>query len=235
MNKIRNNLLYLMTPDEVYNKYGKFKGLGRAYEDFAQFGGQSELDPKKEVQRYSQHRKLDDPEEEKKRLQAEIEDFEMNRDNLGTSAIPTYAGDNESVVPKEGQKEEKKAQTEGDKLEMINKLEEQGAQGVGQLQKSPQKADPAVLKSVRAMKKKASFRLNRSSRFSNLNSRLTNANRFQRSSSYARFQSTKLKPVSGYLKSKSTLSKLLKWTTCSDREEEPRRALARERCATRDW
>lgn len=198
-----------MEPGEVYNKFGRFKGLGGAYEEFAQFGGQSDLDPEREVKKFSVHRKPVDPEEAKRQLQADIEDFKMNRHKIGTSAIPTLACDQSSVVPGETitatqcePQEGQKAQTEGDKLEMMNKLEEQ-AQEKGQLEKSPQKAAPVKLNSVRAQKKKPSFRLGRSSRLQNLNSRLNNATRFQRSSSYAKFTPQKMKTMADFMKSNS--------------------------------
>lgn len=186
MNKIRNNMFYLMSPEDIYQKYGRFRGLGNAYTQFAQFGGESELDSKREVMRYSFHRLPTEEAQqlESARLEKEIGDFKSKRkDDLD---VLKKKKEMEGKMVN-GKKVQEKLKEEDDKLELINKLEERN-----KTEKTPEK---------KIRKKKRSFRMNRSSnRFSKLNSRLNNAGRFQRSSSVANIKPGNLKSISSILK-----------------------------------
>lgn len=129
MNKIRNNMFYLMTPDEIYKKYGRFKGLGNAYTEFAQFGGSSELVPDKEIMRYTFHRQPVDKEAEKQKLQSEIENFQKMREKTFISSMVADGNEDKEGEPDSENKEnpQENEKEGGDKLEFINKMEEEKA------------------------------------------------------------------------------------------------------------
>lgn len=197
MNKIRNNLFYLMGPDEIYKKYGRFKGLGNAYAEFSQFGGSKEISAKQELLRYSTHRRPIDPEEEKKKLQSEIEDYNQSKHLLGTSAIPTIPGEerekNSTLI--ENQEEEIKKNIIPESMEVIK-------QEAKELREQPEEEKIQETPAVKVKKNQRTFRLNQSkSKYLDLvNSRVTNPERFQRHSSAANLTGYKLKSIANFIK-----------------------------------